>query len=1267
MRKLFYLVVSIVIFGLIISGCFFHVVPPLGKDESIDIVKDAVFFEIDLIAGQHTVAGFITVSNDDKNLYVTYKTSDNWLINQTHLYVDQIAPTESAPGRFPYKHENLKGATTDYYEISLEDLGVDPCDIVYIAAHAELIKGEIEETGWAEGVEIRPDKNWAMYFEYRLSCMEEIATQILETQDLGRQYFEQLESQGDPNALQKTIDYLKTQPNVYNAEVGGDGVSIWVEYKSGIKGIILTESFGSLGGLPISTSYRSNFPTTSAKTTSANQKAIILLPFDSVEGCKDESVDAIFTYLLQSGYSWDNIEIYRGEEVTVILMTTLSDYNFIYMTTHGMVGPFVHDISITTGEIAVGNIFTEIWTQLRNLEIQVVSIPDVSGHYWALNHKFLEHYTYQGYPGSFVYINACNSLKNDSLVDVFLNNGASVCLGWDNITFGFLFAGLHHPQFFQELSKPNNTLQQAYDDTLAKYYPANVYKNTNHDKWRRIILFDGKDYGDPDDITFDSTLNLVVEGNYQFILNPSIISSIEVLPETMTLIEGDSQSIDSIIAYYENGSTANISLDDCTYDSSDPGVATVDSGVIAAVTEGTATITVSYTESGITKTDTVVVTVQEETIINGVRYQIQWSTAESNGWVNPLGEGEELITNTEYDYNSDIYLQKRGRRHVGVDIVTQDETQGETNVYAIADGTVDYVVTQDSWYDDDGILRNHSVIFIKHTNSENENLFAIYGHVLAKDSLGSTVKAGEKIGVVKQSGTPCHLHFGINLSSERTDFIFINSDDDEWGWGRIPDFAIPSKYGWVDPIDYLNTHSIENIILNSITVSPSTMSLVEGDSQTIFSIIAHYSDDSTADIALDDCTYDSNNTGVATADTGVIAAVAPGTATITVRYLEGDITKSDTVEVTVEGGYVVEFEDPNLERVVREAIDKHDGSIYLSDVIGITRLDAEGRGIISLEGIQHLKNLEDLWLVENQVSDISPLANLTHLISLSFGYGGSNQVSDISPLANLTNLKWLNFETNQVSDISPLANLTHLISLSFAANQVSDISPLANLTNLSVLGLGFNQVSDISPLANLTDLQWLSFASNQVSDISPLANLTNLSHLYFHENQVSDISVLSNMTNLRNLEFHENQVSDISPLTNLTNLLNLSFDYNQVLDISPLTNLTRLIYLSFDYNQVSDISPLTNLTNLLTLSFASNQVSDISPLANLINLYWLWFDDNQVSDISSLVLNEGFGSGDTIWMSNNYLDLTEGSQNMKDIETLIGRSVNVYYEPQSNP
>jgi len=159
-------------------------------------------------------------------------------------------------------------------------------------------------------------------------------------------------------------------------------------------------------------------------------------------------------------------------------------------------------------------------------------------------------------------------------------------------------------------------------------------------------------------------------------------------------------------------------------------------------------------------------------------------------------------------------------------------------------------------------------------------------------------------------------------------------------------------------------------------------------------------------------------------------------------YAFTNVTEDHTISANfLPSGNVVEFEDPNLEQVVREAINKPEGPIYLSDVMEITTLDARGREIKSLKGIQHLQNLWLLYLGHNQVSDISPLQNLINLETLGFP---ANQVTDISVLENLINLEELYFSANQVSDISVLENLVNLQHLLFSYNQVSDISAEPN-------------------------------------------------------------------------------------------------------------------------------------------------------------------------------------------------------------------------------
>jgi len=148
---------------------------------------------VTLWAGQNIDVGTLTVEVDGENLEVTYTITDpEWELLETHLYVGYTDPElylTSAPGQFPYSEEHVPAVFTftyripiadiDSYELKggkkwvvVEDEGLG--EVIYIAAHAEVrmqtgVDFEDnpvyqEETAWADGEEIRPEKNWAMYF-----------------------------------------------------------------------------------------------------------------------------------------------------------------------------------------------------------------------------------------------------------------------------------------------------------------------------------------------------------------------------------------------------------------------------------------------------------------------------------------------------------------------------------------------------------------------------------------------------------------------------------------------------------------------------------------------------------------------------------------------------------------------------------------------------------------------------------------------------------------------------------------------------------------------------------------------------------------------------------------------------------------------------------------------------------------------------------------------------------------------------------------------
>jgi len=107
----------------------------------------------DLIAGQNTFTGFVTISNDAENMYVTYKSQDGWKISEIHLYAGSFAgvPVNShnvpVPGQFPVKESFNPGVEMVTYEIPLKDLPECP----YILAHAVVSKDGESETAWGRG------------------------------------------------------------------------------------------------------------------------------------------------------------------------------------------------------------------------------------------------------------------------------------------------------------------------------------------------------------------------------------------------------------------------------------------------------------------------------------------------------------------------------------------------------------------------------------------------------------------------------------------------------------------------------------------------------------------------------------------------------------------------------------------------------------------------------------------------------------------------------------------------------------------------------------------------------------------------------------------------------------------------------------------------------------------------------------------------------------------------------------------------------------
>jgi internalin A len=202
------------------------------------------------------------------------------------------------------------------------------------------------------------------------------------------------------------------------------------------------------------------------------------------------------------------------------------------------------------------------------------------------------------------------------------------------------------------------------------------------------------------------------------------------------------------------------------------------------------------------------------------------------------------------------------------------------------------------------------------------------------------------------------------------------------------------------------------------------------------------------------------------------------------------------------------FPDTNLEAAVRAVLQEPKGELTDDKLLNVYILEAPGKQLKSLKGLEKCKNLALLKVTTNQLSDLTPLKELVNLQSLDLA---SNQISDLTPLKGLTGLQYLELSNNQVVKVDALSGLGSLSALYLTGNKVSDIAPLAGLTKLSSLYLGHNQIKDIAALAKVTRISTLELKENQISDLTPLKKQTELSMLLIEKNKITDLTPLAEM------------------------------------------------------------------------------------------------------------------------------------------------------------
>ena len=296
--------------------------------------------------------------------------------------------------------------------------------------------------------------------------------------------------------------------------------------------------------------------------------------------------------------------------------------------------------------------------------------------------------------------------------------------------------------------------------------------------------------------------------------------------------------------------------------------------------------------------------------------------------------------------------------------------------------------------------------------------------------------------------------------------------------------------------------------------------------------------------------------------------------------------------------YVIEWQDPVMEKHVRKWLDRPKGDIYHSDVWDYQRVSINsGTGVGDLlvkdapDGVDiggNVSSNEQLAAcavsVEGTYDPVVSLADLRHFDSLQVlsvnNRRGAPLITDLTGLEECKNLMLLSVPSVESSAFPTFAKLDSVVELKYGSDgiranvNVSDLSALAQMKSLKMLWITGSEV-DLTQLAG-ADLRVLRLDVTRIGSLEPLKQMENLSFLQLCQGPeidsfapLAESSVQYLSMSLSEAEKENYKDMDYTPLTQMPQLIWLDLTNNITFDTETckrlLANDTALKYLNISY------------------------------------------------------------------------------------------------------
>lgn len=280
-------------------------------------------------------------------------------------------------------------------------------------------------------------------------------------------------------------------------------------------------------------------------------------------------------------------------------------------------------------------------------------------------------------------------------------------------------------------------------------------------------------------------------------------------------------------------------------------------------------------------------------------------------------------------------------------------------------------------------------------------------------------------------------------------------------------------------------------------------------------------------------------------------------------------------------------------------------------------------GKLPRTSLARLRNLRELILLENQITEIQP--NALARTRVDYLDLGNNLIHSV-PKGLPDTLRVLKLENNRLDVLSSaaLAKLKDLAVLELHGNNIHSIDGSLRSSDLQIACIRLhNNNFTVFPEALPDSVQTLVLMHNNIKSISKraLKGFDQMTSLNIADNKLQSKKVQGGAFReskvLESIDLHNNELHRVPSLPKTVTDLNLSGNNIQKLDKERIMRLKRLKHLNLDDNKIKRI-PLEifiHSTTLETLSLSYNSLEAI-PKMLPCSLKKLYLESNEIHQIT---------------------------------------------------